>query len=87
VGTSEEMVLVPKGKLVQLYEQVKMLKKAIRSQKKMVFSHLENLKHGIELANQEKLLLRKQSEYLKDMQRSHSEGKTKFYKTHGNFFH
>lgn len=63
-----------------------MLKRALKSQQKRIGHELESLKKGVREINHEKALLMRQQEYLKDMERSASEGKIKFYKSESNFY-
>lgn len=41
------MVLVPKRKLLKLFEEVKMLKKALKSQQRMMNRELESMRYGV----------------------------------------
>lgn len=45
------MVLVPKRKLLKLFEEVKMLKKALKSQQRMMNRELESMRYGVEDLN------------------------------------
>jgi hypothetical protein len=63
------MVMVPKQKLIRLFEEIRLLKKAVTSQNKRIKQEIESLKNGVTEINTERLILQRQKEYLKDMNR------------------
>jgi hypothetical protein len=61
--------MVPKQKLIRLFEEIRLLKKAVTSQNKRIKQEIESLKNGVTEINTERLILQRQKEYLKDMNR------------------
>ncbi len=61
--------MVPKQKLIRLFEEIRLLKKAVTSQNKRFKQEIESLKNGVTEINTERLILQRQKEYLKDMNR------------------
>ena len=78
-------MLVPRKKLDNLYEEIKILKRAIKSQKHFFKTEISNLRKNAEKVSKERRLLMRQSEYLKDIERSNSESKVQFRKSGFNY--
>lgn len=63
-----------------------MIKKIVKSQQKRMEEQVEGLRKGARDQITEKVMLARQQEYLRDMHRCASEGKTKFYRSGPNFY-